>query len=111
MIVNKNKSPYDVYIGRGTKWGNPFRISFDGTRKEVIRKYIIYLLIYKRELIEEARKELKGKVMGCHCKPLPCHGDFLYVVLDETIKLPENRNMIVEFAYNFVEEAYGKGSR
>ena len=23
-VVNKYKEPYDVYIGRGSKWGNPF---------------------------------------------------------------------------------------
>ena len=23
-VVNKYKEPYDIYIGRGSKWGNPF---------------------------------------------------------------------------------------
>ena len=37
--VVKIDQPYDVYIGRPSKWGNPFRIGPDGNREEVIRKY------------------------------------------------------------------------
>ena len=42
-VVNKYKEDYDVYIGRGSKWGNPYRIGEDGTREEVIEKYRLYL--------------------------------------------------------------------
>ena len=42
-VVNKYKHVYDVYIGRGSKWGNPFVIGKDGTREEVINKYEEYL--------------------------------------------------------------------
>ena len=38
-VVNKYKQPYDIYIGRGSKWGNPFIIGQDGNREEVINKY------------------------------------------------------------------------
>lgn len=38
-VVNRHKASYDVYVGRGTKWGNPFEIGKDGTRLEVIEKY------------------------------------------------------------------------
>lgn len=75
-VVNLKKSPYDVYIGRGSKWGNPFKIGVDGNRKEVIRKYTNYL-IGNKELRESALKELKDKTLGCFCKPKPCHGDIL----------------------------------
>ncbi|PIW12451.1 MAG: hypothetical protein COW35_01440, partial [Candidatus Infernicultor aquiphilus] len=37
-------SNYDVYIGRPSKWGNPFTIGKDGTRSEVIEKYRIWLM-------------------------------------------------------------------
>ncbi len=37
-IINLKKEKYDVYIGRGSKWGNPFHIGKDGNRKEVIDK-------------------------------------------------------------------------
>ena len=35
-VVNCKKEPYDVYIGRPSKWGNPFKIGRDGSRQEVI---------------------------------------------------------------------------
>ena len=44
MIVNLRKRNYNVYIGRGSKWGNPFIIGRDGNRKEVIDKYREYII-------------------------------------------------------------------
>lgn len=72
---------YDVYIGRGTCWGNPFYIGVDGTRDEVIAKYKTW--IYNQpELIEKARKELIGQILCCHCFPLNCHGDILVEICE-----------------------------
>jgi len=71
---NKRKEPYDVYIGRGSKWGNPYYIGRDGTREQVIKKYRKYLLA--SPLMDDLH-ELKGKVLGCFCAPKPCHGDIL----------------------------------
>lgn len=75
MVVNIRFDKYDVYIGRPSKWGNPFVIGKDGTRKEVLEKYRQYILS-KPELLKDLH-ELKGKTLGCYCKPLPCHGDIL----------------------------------
>lgn len=66
---------YDIYIGRGTKWGNPFREGADGSRKTVIQKYRSYLL--RNADLMAALPELRGKVLACSCKPKPCHGDVL----------------------------------
>ena len=30
VVVNRRKETFDVYIGRGSKWGNPFKIGPDG---------------------------------------------------------------------------------
>lgn len=38
-VVHCKKEKYDVYIGRPSKWGNPFIVGADGTRDEVIQKY------------------------------------------------------------------------
>lgn len=73
--VHCKKELYDVYIGRPSKWGNPFVLGKDGTREEVIQKYEQYLKKNKRLL--EDLPELKGKVLGCWCKPQACHGDIL----------------------------------
>jgi hypothetical protein len=74
-VVHCKKEKYDAYIGRGSIWGNPFRIGEDGNREEVIQLYMDYLL-RKPELIMRIG-ELKGKILGCWCDPLPCHGDVL----------------------------------
>lgn len=75
LVVHCKKSPYDVYIGRGSKWGNPFVIDQDGTREEVIAKYAEWIKT-QPELIASL-PELHGKILGCWCSPKPCHGDIL----------------------------------
>ena len=80
-IVNMRDSNYDVYIGRGSKWGNPFKLGQDGTREVVVRKYKKWIL-KKPELMEMARRELKGKVLGCFCKPHRYHGDILVKIAE-----------------------------
>ena len=80
-VVNLRKEKYDVYIGRGSKWGNRFVIGKDGDRDEVIRRYREWILNYK-ELLSSLH-ELKGKVLGCFCKPKACHGDVLVELVNE----------------------------
>ena len=79
IVVNKYKSDYDIYIGRGSKWGNPFVIGKDGSRQEVIKKYSDYLKIcLKNKVITiDDLLELNGARLGCYCKPKACHGDVL----------------------------------
>ena len=73
---HKNTAPVDaVYIGRGSKWGNPFVIDKDGSRSDVIAKYEEYIL-GKPELLAQLH-ELKGKDLVCYCAPQACHGDIL----------------------------------
>lgn len=74
-VVHVKYAPYDVYIGRPSKWGNPFIIGRDGTRLEVIALYKAHIL--GRPELLAALPELKGKVLGCYCAPKPCHGDVL----------------------------------
>ena len=84
-VLNKYKDgipPGAVYIGRPSKWGNPFVIGKDGTRKEVIQKYREWLFQHP-EFIEAARRALAGKDLVCYCAPKACHGD----VLIETLKV------------------------
>jgi hypothetical protein len=82
-VVNLRKEPYDVYIGRGSIYGNPFIIGKDGNREDVIRKYVEWMV--NQQALLAALPELKGKVLGCYCKPAACHGD----VLVEMVKILE----------------------
>lgn len=74
-VVHCKKEAFDVYIGRPSKWGNPYVIGRDGSRSEVIEKFRMRLLLNK-ELCEQLI-ELRGKVLGCWCAPAECHGDVL----------------------------------
>lgn len=80
-IVHCKKEKYDIYIGRPSKWGNPFEVGKDGTRKEVIEKYKKYILSNKKLL--NSLYELEGKTLGCWCKPKPCHGDVLVDLINK----------------------------
>lgn len=67
---------FDVYIGRPSKWGNPWVIGKDGTREEVIAKYEEWIKT-QPQLMKDL-VELKGKTLGCWCFPnQKCHGDIL----------------------------------
>jgi len=72
-VVNVRKSKYDVYIGRPSKWGNPYRRGRDGTKSQVIEMY----RAYARKFTKAELAALKGKRLGCFCHPQPCHGDVL----------------------------------
>lgn len=78
-VVNKYKEDYDVYIGRGSMWGNPFHIGEHGTRDEVIELYKMHLWkqIKQGKITKEDLLELDGKRLGCFCKPQACHGDII----------------------------------
>ena len=79
-VVNIHQT-YDVYIGRPSKWGNPFRIGPDGSRDEVIQKYRDW--IGKQPELLKSLPELEGKKLGCFCKPLACHGDVLARLVEQ----------------------------
>ena len=83
-IVHCKKEKYDVYIGRPSKWGNPFIIGTHGTRIEVIEKYRKYIF-RKLELLDSLH-ELKGKILGCWCTPLLCHGSVLIELINKQEK-------------------------
>lgn len=65
-----------VYVGRPTRWGNPFVIGKDGDRDEVIRLYRNRMEDFP-ELILAAQQMLRGKDLVCWCAPAPCHADVL----------------------------------
>ena len=61
-VLNKHHAgvPTDaVYIGRGSKWGNPYRIGPDGDRAAVIAKYERWLADQHQLL--RALDELRGR--------------------------------------------------
>lgn len=97
-----------VYVGRPTKWGNPFKIGIHGDRDKVVElfrivaEHIMVPFVEQDSTLsigfnnEEANnwkltfdaddiRELKGKDLVCWCAPLACHADVLLKIAnDET---------------------------
>ncbi len=86
---NPKKNPDDIYIGRfhaspkygllqTSKWHNPFK---HDTREKLIEDYRKYVL--SNPDLMDSLNELKGKRLGCWCKPEACHGDVLVELIRE----------------------------
>jgi len=63
--------PDAVYVGRGSPWGNPYRIGVHGNREEVIRLFEL------NTLPTLDLEPLRGKDLICYCAPKSCHADIL----------------------------------
>jgi len=84
-VLNKRTdtcSPNSVYVGRPTKWGNPYIIGEDGNREEVVMKFKTYMQ-GRFDLQEAAKKELKGKDLICWCAPQACHASVLIEIANK----------------------------
>jgi hypothetical protein len=83
-----------IYVGRPTKWGNPFEIGVHGDRPTVIAMYRRWittgrvpasvdldrdeLRTRRRRVLDEAPHELRGHPLACWCKlGEACHADVL----------------------------------
>ena len=78
------------YVGRPTKWGNPWAIEADGavTRDESValyRRALIAGVLATGVTVKDARRELRGLDLVCWC-PLDqaCHADVLLDVANST---------------------------
>ena len=97
-VVNiRDGAGCDIYIGRGGKYGNPYIIGRDGTRREVVKKHKKWLqqwIKHKKRIVIDGYdnrwvvkhlKQLEGKRIGCFCTPLSCHGDNLKILVRERL--------------------------
>jgi len=81
-----------IYVGRPTRWGNPFIVGQDGTAANCVHLYRLllsgYLCLTCKASLNEQRaavkyamahiEELRGKDLVCWCAPrAPCHADVL----------------------------------
>lgn len=80
---DKNIPVGAVYVGRPSKWGNPFSMKKESDRAAVIEAYRDMLrhestnpksVYHQMRLV---REELRDKDLVCWCAPLGCHGDVL----------------------------------
>jgi hypothetical protein len=91
-------NPNHVYIGRkgivfingqrfpksDSIWANPFRISTTD-RVSCIKQYEEYMIdrLNRDPALVQQLKALKGKTLGCWCKPESCHGDVLINLIEK----------------------------
>ena len=76
------KPPGAIYVGRPSRWGNPFRVGERGLEHAVDAvdafEFWIESTTYGQALAERAREELRGKDLMCFCREgAPCHADVL----------------------------------
>lgn len=92
-VVNIKNEKYDVYIGRANKshnlpqspFANPFRLSDGYSRANAIKAYRQWFeAALENPKFRAAVEKLRGKRLGCWCKPKPCHGDIIVEYLNST---------------------------
>jgi hypothetical protein len=83
-----------IYIGRGTMYGNKYRIGVHGCRTKVVHKYQDYLksrltrdesLRLNLEAIANRVRNGETITLVCHCKPQLCHGDVLMLTIMDMV--------------------------
>lgn len=89
VVHCKSGEKYDVYVGHGSKFGNPYShkegtaaLWVVETREDAIRLYEEWLMA-QPELVVAVKRELKNKILSCYCSPLACHGDVLLRIANE----------------------------
>lgn len=93
LVVHCKRDRYDVYVGRGSKWGNPFSHQTGtrarwkvATRDDAVAAYEQWLRDQPHLL--DALDELRGKTLGCWCAPRRCHGDVLAALANDPDQRP-----------------------
>ena len=87
-VVHVRKSAYDIYIGRDfaefpmSPFCNPFHVGKHGTREEVLLLFAAYWYAPENTWLRKLSLGLAGKILGCWCKPLSCHGDIIAGYVD-----------------------------
>lgn len=99
--VNKYREAFDVYIGRGSMWGNPYVMAnkSDVERHRVIQLYKLHLnkQIESGDITRADLESLRGKRLGCFCKPKSCHGDYLAEIVNNLTQEQTMPGRIEEF--------------
>lgn len=113
-VVNKYKEKYDVYIGRGSKYGNPYPVKEFGLGVciKYFKVYFILRLTVSQTSIRNLQSiaRMSGIRLGCFCKPKDCHGDFIVEVAGRLNEL-ESIDDFEYFIKNQPDELCGVLSR
>lgn len=101
----------NVYIGRkgivfidgkrfpqkDSIWHNPYKINDKIDRKTVINRYRKFIINKIRcEELTDQLLALKGKNLGCWCKPNECHGDVLVELINKYQNIELSKQLTTE---------------
>jgi Domain of unknown function (DUF4326) len=78
----KGPLPNSVYIGRPSKWGNPFSHKAGTLAQHRVETVDDAVKAYEAWVVQQAElmaalRQLRGKHLICWCAPGPCHGNVL----------------------------------
>lgn len=82
IAVNLRVDAYDIYVGRGSIWGNPFSHKNNTKAKHVVATREESIELHRRWLLAQPHLiaqlgDLYGKKLGCFCSPKTCHAETL----------------------------------
>lgn len=84
-VLNKRRDGVPtgaVYVGRPSRFGNPFPLRRETDRLAIIDRYESWLLA-QPALVAAVKAELRGKDLVCWCAPKPCHADVLLRIANQ----------------------------
>lgn len=83
-----------VYVGRPSKFGNPFNVTEDRTHGETVAAFKIWITVdgchanipEKKAAILNSLDEIRGKNLACWCREdRPCHADILLEIANNGV--------------------------
>ncbi len=83
-VLNKRTDAvpkWAIYVGRPSKWGNPFKVEDHG-REGAIQRFKDWLLCDPNSPLDDIAA-LRGFHLVCWCAPEPCHADFLLEIANK----------------------------
>jgi len=85
VFITTEDGKKERFPKKDSKFCNPFKVGRDGTLEEVVVKFENHIRkqIADGEIQVAELVGLKGKRLGCWCKPNLCHGDILLRLIDE----------------------------
>lgn len=94
-VVHCKREAFEVYIGRPSKFGNPWRVTNEASRPRAIGQFESYARerVAMQPEFAESVKALHGKVLGCWCAPKACHGDVLLKLAAELSHCGDERGI------------------
>ena len=106
-VVHRAIDKFDVYVGRPSKWGNPFMIGRDGDRDQCIALYREWIETQPALLKAIEAGELYDQTLACWCAPKACHADVLVELSNAAADRYYERQEVSELMWDAFHEGGG----